>query len=60
MSNDQKVLKEALNFMAEAIASYVNTLDPVARKPVADVASIHMRTIVAATQDEPEKEGKKK
>lgn len=53
-------LKESLDFVAQTIAAYINTLDMVARKPFAEHAGVHTQRIVQATQPEPDQgKGKK-
>lgn len=52
-------LKQALQFIADSIAEFTNTLPPVARRPFADQAGKHIEMIVKATQvNAPEKSGK--
>lgn len=53
-------LRESLDFVAQTIAAYTNSLDLVARKPFAEHAGVHVQRIVQATQQEPEKEKEKK
>lgn len=54
-----KELQESIEFVAQTIASYTNTLDHVARKPFAEHAGVHMQRMVQATQQDPEKKEKK-
>jgi hypothetical protein len=53
-------LKESLDFVAQTIAAYANTLDQVVRKPFAEHAGVHVQRIVQSTQQEPVKEKEKK
>jgi hypothetical protein len=53
-------LRESLDFVAQTIAAYTNSLDMVARKPFAEHAGVHVQRIVQSTQLEPEKEKEKK
>ena len=53
-------LQEAVEFIANSISSYTNTLDMVVRKPYAEHAGRHMQTIMLATQEEPKKDKEEK
>jgi hypothetical protein len=52
-------LKEAIEFIANTISSYTNTLDQVVRHPFAEHAGKHMQTLILATQEEPKVKEKK-
>lgn len=47
-------LKQSLEFVAQTIAAYTNSLDMVARKPFAEHAGVHVQRLVQATQLDPE------
>jgi hypothetical protein len=53
-------LRESVEFVANTISAYTNGLDMVARKPFAECAGNHMKTIMLATQQEPEVKKEKK
>jgi len=53
-------LKEALEFVMEAMVSYTNSLDKVVRKPFAAAVQHHMQVIAMSTQQEPDKKETKK
>jgi hypothetical protein len=55
-----KELQESIEFIANSISSYTNSLDAVVRKPYAEHAGRHMQTLIMATQEEPPKEKEKK
>jgi hypothetical protein len=55
-----KELQESIEFIANTISAYTNSLDMVARKPFAEHAGVHVQRIVQSTQLEPEKEKEKK
>jgi hypothetical protein len=55
-----KELQESIEFIANTISAYTNSLDMVARKPFADHAGRNMQTLILATQEEPKKEKEEK
>jgi hypothetical protein len=55
-----KELQESIEFIANSISSYTNSLDVVVRKPYAEHAGLHMQRLIIATQEEPPKKAKEK
>jgi hypothetical protein len=54
-----KELQESIEFIANSISSYTNSLDVVVRKPYAEHAGLHMQRLIIATQEAPKEEQKK-